>query len=190
LLNNNELHIIIQGCIDQNRRSQQEFYKIFYGYGAGICMRYSHKKDDLVEIVNDGFLKVFKEFQSFKIPNAHFENTLRSWVRKIMINTSIDYYRKYVKYEPTIVDVDDKAESLEFVSETPLEKLTYDEVVKLVHQLTPMYRVVFNMFVIDGLSHDEIAKELNISPGTSKSNLSKARINMMKLIENKHNTLV
>ena len=107
-----------------------------------------------------------------------------------MVNTSIDHYRKHIKAEPVFIDVDESVESFEQHNETPLDKMTYDELVKLFEQLSPMYRIVFNMYVIDGLSHNEIAKELKISLGTSKSNLAKARANIMKLIENKHKALV
>ena len=186
MLNNSELHIIIQGCVSQDRGSQREFYKFFYGYSAAICMRYSPKKDNLVEIVNDGFLKVFKQIQTFIIPKDHIENTIKAWIRKIMINASIDYYRKYLKDEPAKFDIEEKAEVLEANYLSPLDKISYDELVKLVQELSPMYKMVFNMYVIDGLTHDEIAKELNISANTSKSNLSRARMNIIKLIENKY----
>ncbi len=183
--NNNELNIIIQGCVNQDRNNQREFYKIFYGYSAAICMRYSHKQTDLVEMVNDGFLKIFKQIQTFVIPNEHLEKSIRAWIRRIMINVSIDYYRKFVKDVPVIVDVEEKYEVLKDSYATPIDKISYDEIIKLVQKLSPMYRVVFNMYVIDGLTHDEIAKELNISANTSKSNLSRARLNIIKLIENK-----
>lgn len=187
---NNELNIIIQGCIDQNRRSQQEFYKTFYGYAAAICMRYSHKKEDLVEIVNDGFLKIFKELHFFKPSEDNNIAVLKAWMRRIIMNTSIDHYRKHIKAEPSILDVDEMNDNIVYQTETPIDKITYDELIKLLSQLTPMYRIVFNMYIIDGLTHEEIAKELKISIGTSKSNLSKARANIIKLIENKHKVIV
>ncbi len=153
-------------------------------------MRYTSKKEDISEVINDGFLKVFKEIHTFRIPNANCVATLKSWIRSIMINTSIDHYRKYNKNEPTIIDVDKQLETQKIDYETPLDKLSYDEVVKLVQELSPMYRMVFNMYVIDGLNHEEISKQLNISIGTSKSNLSKARMNVMKLIENNYKPTV
>jgi RNA polymerase sigma-70 factor (ECF subfamily) len=139
-----------------------------------------------VEIVNDGFLKIFKQIQTFNIPNVHLDNTIRAWIRRFMINVSIDYYRKFVKDVPVTVEVEEKSELLSDNYTTPLDKISYEEVIKLVQELSPMYRMVFNMYVIDGLNHEEISKQLNISVGTSKSNLSKARLNVMKLIENKH----
>lgn len=181
-----ELNIIIKGCINQDRNKQQAFYKHFYGYSAAICMRYTAKQEDISEVVNDGFLKVFKEIHNFRTPNDNYLATLKAWIRRIMINTSIDHYRKYNKNEPTIIDVDKQLETQKVDYETPIDKLSYQEVVKLVQELSPIYRMVFNMYVIDGLNHEEISKQLNISVGTSKSNLSKARLNVMKLIENKH----
>lgn len=107
-----------------------------------------------------------------------------------MVNTSIDYYRKYVRGEQKTVDIDGSTESFEVQAETPLDKMTYEEIIKIFVHLTPMYKMVFNMYVIDGFSHDEIAKELGITVGTSKSNLSKARANITRLIENKQKTAV
>lgn len=185
MLSNNELNIIIQGCINQNSRNQEELYKFFYGFSAAICMRYVQKQDHLVEIVNDGFLKIYKELRSFNMPIKDGELVFRAWLKRIMINTSIDYYRKFIKNEPVKVDVEDKVDGLEYFTETAIEKMSYDELISLIQQLSPMYKLVFNMYVIDGMSHQEIADELKISIGTSKSNLSKARLNVIKLIEKK-----
>ena len=190
MFSDTELNIIIQGCINQDRKNQEVFYKLFYGYSAAICMRYTSKKEDLSEVVNDGFLKIYKEIKTFRIPNDNCAATLKAWIRRIMINTSIDHYRKYSKNEPNIVDADKQLEVQKADYETPLDKLSYDEVVKLVQELSPMYKMVFNMYVIDGLNHEEISKQLNISVGTSKSNLSKARLNVMKLIENNYKATV
>jgi RNA polymerase sigma-70 factor (ECF subfamily) len=184
------LNIIIQGCINQDRKHQQAFYKLFYGYSAAICLRYTSKKEEVSEVVNDGFLKIFKEIQTFRIPNENYIATLKAWIRRIMINTSIDHYRKYNKNEPKIIEADKQLEIQKFDYETPIDKLSYDEVVKLVQELSPMYKMVFNMYVIDGLNHEEISKQLNISVGTSKSNLSKARFNIMKLIKNNYKAIV
>ncbi|MFY7965462.1 MAG: RNA polymerase sigma factor [Chitinophagaceae bacterium] len=165
-------------------------YKIFYGYAAAICMRYTTKKEDLVEVVNDGFLKIFNDFKNFRGVENNNEAIIRGWIKRIMINTSIDYYRKYYKNEPTIIETDTQLEIEIFKYETPVDKLSYDELIRLIQQLSPMYKMVFNLFVIDGLSHDEISERLNISVGTSKSNLSKARMNIIKLIETNYKVSV
>ncbi len=153
-------------------------------------MRYTTKKEDLVEVVNDGFLKIFNDFKNFRGVENNNEAIIRGWIKRIMINTSIDYYRKYYKNEPTIIETDTQLEIEIFKYETPVDKLSYDELIRLIQQLSPMYKMVFNLFVIDGLSHDEISERLNISVGTSKSNLSKARMNIIKLIETNYKVSV
>ena len=185
MLNNVELNIVIQGCIKKNRRSQEDLYKLFYGFSAAVCLRYIHNKEDLTEVLNDGFFKVYKELETFNMPIANGEVVFKAWVRRIMINTSIDYYRKFIKNEPNIIEVNDDFNNVELASETPLQKMSYDNLLVIINKLTPMYKIVFNMYIIDGMSHQEIAEELKISVGTSKSNLSKARQNVIKLIESK-----
>ncbi len=146
-------------------------------------MRYTNSEEDMVEIVNDGFLKIFKELYAFKPVYGNEEIALKGWIKRIMINTAIDYYRKYHKQQMMLNGKEDAALMLTDNSETSLDKMSYDEVIKIVQKLSPMYRAVFNLYVIDGLSHEEISKHLGISVGTSKSNLSKARMNVKKMLE-------
>jgi len=146
-------------------------------------MRYTNSQDDAVEMVNDGFLKVFKELYNFKPVFENEEISLKGWMKRIMINTAIDYYRKYNKNQLQIAGHEDAANNITYKGETAVDKLSYDEVLELVQQLSPAYRTVFNLYVIDGLSHDEIAGQLGISTGTSKSNLAKARMNLQKMLE-------
>lgn len=144
-------------------------------------MRYTHTDDDAMEIANDGFLKIFKELASFQARYEDVEASLKGWMKKIMVNTSIDHFRKNQKYQMN-VSIDDNLFHIEDHAETSIDKLSYDEVYKLVQQLSPVYRTVFNLYVIDGYKHEEIAKQLKISIGTSKSNLAKAKINIKKMI--------
>lgn len=144
-------------------------------------MRYAHTDDDAMEIANDGFLKIFKELASFQARYDDVEASLKGWMKKIMVNTSIDHFRKNQKYQMN-VSIDDNLFHMEDHAESSIDKLSYDEVYKLVQQLSPMYRTVFNLYVIDGFKHEEIAKQLKISVGTSKSNLAKAKINIKKMI--------
>lgn len=146
-----------------------------------ICMRYTHTDDDAMEITNDGFLKIFKELASFQARYEDVEASLKGWMKKIMVNTSIDHFRKNQKYQRN-VSIDDNLFHIEDHAETSIDKLSYDEVYKLVQQLSPVYRTVFNLYIIDGYKHEEIAKQLKISIGTSKSNLAKAKINIKKMI--------
>lgn len=188
--NNNELHIIIQGCIHQNRRSQAEFYQKFYGFAAAICHTYIKSMDEAIEAVNEGFLKIFTDIGKFVSEDEFMERKMKGWIKRIMINTSIDYYRKFSKNMPELQTVDEEVTDYEVNEISAIDKLSYNDVVSLVHQLSPMYRIVFNLFVIEGMTHEEISKELNISAGTSKSNLAKARMNLVRIMEQNKKEIV
>jgi RNA polymerase sigma-70 factor (ECF subfamily) len=181
LLTARELAEHLEGCVRNSRESQKTIYCSFYAYAMSICERYAGNYDDAVEILNDGFLKIFKELYKYQ---PAFEDTIASfkgWLRKIMVYTAIDHYRKIKKHlhngqaDPITLQIASK-------QETALDKLSYDEIIKAVQQLSPAYRTVFNLFVMDGLSHDEISKKLGIAEGTSKSNLAKARMHLQKIL--------
>ena len=146
-----------------------------------ICDRYTNKHDDTVEILNDGFLKIFREIHHYKPAYADVVNSFKGWLRKIMVYTAIDHFRKYHKHR-VVTQLDDVVYQIPSVTEDALEKLSYEEIINAVQKLSPGYRTVFNLFIIDGLSHDEIAVQLGISTGTSKSNLFKARIKLQKIL--------
>ena len=146
-----------------------------------ICMRYANNDDDAMEIANDGFLKVFKELSTFEARYEDVEASLKGWMKKIMVNTAIDHFRRNQKYNSN-VSLDDKMFHIADHSENSIDKLSYDEIYKVVQQLSPVYRSVFNLYVIDGFKHEEIARQLRISVGTSKSNLAKAKLNIQKMI--------
>lgn len=150
-----------------------------------ICMRYAQNDDDAMEIANDGFLKIFKELSSFVARYEDVEASLKGWMKKIMVNTAIDHFRKNQKYS-TNVSLDDNMFHIADHTENSIDKLSYDEIYKVVQQLSPVYRAVFNLYVIDGFKHEEIARHLKISVGTSKSNLAKAKLNIQKMILERH----
>ena len=143
-----------------------------------------------MEIVNDGFLKIFKEMHSFKPVFENEEISLKGWMKRIMINTAIDYYRKYNKHQFLLDGHEDAAAYVPHRGETSLDKISHEEILKLIKKLSPGYRMVFNLYVIDGLSHDEIGKQLGISSGTSKSNLAKARMNLQKMLAQRNSVVV
>ncbi|MEJ7767429.1 MAG: RNA polymerase sigma factor [Chitinophagaceae bacterium] len=182
---NQEIEHIILGCIQLQRESQKKFYTYFYSYAMSVCMRYAHSDDDAMEITNDGFLKIFKDLSSFSPRYDDIEASLRGWMRRIMINTAIDHFRRNHKHRIN-VSIDDHVFHLADHSEDAVNKLSYEELFKVVQQLSPMYRAVFNLYVIDGFKHEEIARHLKISIGTSKSNLAKAKINIQKMIVERH----
>lgn len=178
LLNKKEtdMQLLLQGCKKNDRESQRLLYQHYYGYAMSICARYSHSFEEAKEIVNDGFMKVFK-----KIGQHDTESSFKAWLRRIMINTAIDYYRREVKHYHHL---DFKGqESINTTNRNVIDDISYVELVEMVQNLSPAYRAVFNLYVIDGFTHEEIAKILEISEGTSKSNLMKAREKLKKMIE-------
>lgn len=150
-----------------------------------ICDRYTSKQDDSLEILNDGFLKIFREIHHYKPAYADVVSSFKGWLRKIMVYTAIDHFRKNHKHQ-MVTQLDDVVYQMASVNEDALDKLSYEEIIRAVQELSPGYRTVFNLFVIEGLSHDEIATQLGISSGTSKSNLFKARLQLQKILFKKH----
>jgi RNA polymerase sigma factor (sigma-70 family) len=173
---------IIQGCVKADRESQKTFYKMYYGFSMAICMRYCNAKDDAMEVVNDGFMKIYRELHNFKPAYENFETSLKGWMRSIMVNTAIDHFRKNNKNHFLVEIKDDHLETID-VQETSINKLSYKEIMEIVQRLSPAYRTVFNLYVIDGYKHEEIAEQLNIAVGTSKSNLAKAKMNIQKMLK-------
>lgn len=172
---------IIHGCVKADRESQKTFYKMYYGFSMAICMRYCSAKDDAMEVVNDGFIKIYRELHNFKPAYDNYEASLKGWMKSIMVNTAIDHFRKNNKKHFLVEIKDDHLETVD-MQETSIDKLTYKEVMDIVQRLSPGYRTVFNLYVIDGYKHEEIAQQLNITVGTSKSNLAKARMNIQKML--------
>ena len=172
--NENQLKLLIDGCIKKERASQQALYKYCYGYGMGICLRYSQNRSSALEVLNSGFLKVFVNLGKYPdhIP-------FNAWFGRIMINTAIDYYRSGLKFAHT----QELNEDHDYGEMPVIEsKLNYHDLLLLVQGLPLAYRTVFNLYAIDGYCHLEIASMLKIHIGTSKSNLFKARKKLQELI--------
>lgn len=186
LLTAGELEAHIKGCVLNSRESQKIIYGSFYGYAMSICQRYCNQEEDAIEILNDGFLKVFVEIYRFRPAYTDTISSFKGWLRKIMIYTAIDRYRKFQKHDANTV-LNESYLLIPDSAETALDKISYEELMNAVRMLSPGYRTVFNLFVIEGFSHDEIAAELGISSGTSKSNLAKARKQLQKILYHLHN---
>jgi RNA polymerase sigma factor (sigma-70 family) len=181
VLTADELTYHVEGCSLNRRESQKIIYSSFYGYAMAICDRYANKQDDAIEILNDGFLKVFREIHHYQPAYSDVVSSFKGWVRKIMVYTAIDHFRKNQKHK-LVTQLDPVEYQMAATSANAIDKLSYDEIIRAIQDLSPGYRTVFNLFVIDGLSHDEIAEKLDISTGTSKSNLSKARKQLQKIL--------
>lgn len=166
---------IIEGCIAKEHKYQKILYEGYYGYALKIVFRYIYKYEQAVDIVNDGFVKLFAHFSQFERGNeADHEKKLMGWLKKIMINTSIDVLRKG-KMLPETGSIPEYVWDQTHKGDEADQLLLYKELIILIKELPPAYRVVFNLYVIDGYTHNEIAGLLNIATGTSKSSLSRAR---------------
>jgi RNA polymerase sigma-70 factor (ECF subfamily) len=156
----------IAGCKQGDRKAQEALYKQLSAKMMGVCMRYAASRTDAEDILQMGFVKMFQKITYFKN-----EGSFEGWVRRIMVNTAIELYRKNVRLLHTIelegvVDVDDA---------NALSQLAVKDLMQLVQNLPDGYRMVFNLYAIEGYSHKEIAEQLGISEGGSKSQLSRAR---------------
>jgi len=188
LLSAEELQVHIRGCALNNRESQKKIYSSFYGYAMSICHRYTNKEEDATEILNDGFLKVFVEIYRFKPAYTDAVSSFKGWLRKIMIYTAIDHFRKNQKHQG-ITELNETYMHAPDTHEDAIDKISYDEILAAIRYLTPGYRTVLNLFIIEGFSHEEISKELGISIGTSKSNLAKARKQLQKILFQQNQTV-
>ena len=164
---------ILDGCLKGDQQSQKKLYQHFYGYALSICLRYTANKTEAIEVLNEGYLKVFTKL---KLYDRNI--SLKGWIRRIMINSAIDFYRQHQRH----ISTSKHLENVQEVSaqETTISKLTYDEIIAEIQKLTPAYRTIFYLYVVDGFTHEEIAEKLDISVGTSKSNLSRARAILQK----------
>ena len=172
MLSAEELSLHIERCALNNRESQKKIYTSFYGYAMAVCDRYTNNQDDAIEILNDGFLKVFKEVYRYKPAYTDVVSSFKGWLRKIMVYTAIDHFRKNHKHQFT-TDLDTGVIQVASHTEDALDRISYDEIIRSIQDLTPGYRTVFNLFIIEGFTHEEISDKLGISIGTSKSNLAR-----------------
>jgi RNA polymerase sigma-70 factor (ECF subfamily) len=160
--------------------SQKVLYERYYGYALKIVFRYIFRYDKAVDVVNNGYVKLFHSIERFVCNDiADLEKMLMGWIRKIMVNAAIDELRK----NSMIAEIGGIPEYIWDIpgsDETAEQKLFYKELIILIKELPPSYAAVFNMHIIDGYSHQEIAEKLGISVGTSKSNLFKAKAHLQK----------
>jgi RNA polymerase sigma-70 factor (ECF subfamily) len=185
ILNDQSNHIsseadLINGCIEGNRQMQELLYKIFSPKMYGVCLRYSGNESDANDLLQEGFIKLFKNLHKFR-----GEGSFEGWIRRIFINTSIEHFRKKSKMF-NVTDIRDNI--IEDTDLGALDLLAEKDILHLVNELSPGYKAVFNLHVIEGYSHKEIAEMLNITEGTSKSQLSRAKAALKKNLEERFNT--
>lgn len=175
----------MQGCRQNDRNSQKELYYLLRGFALKICYRYANRNEESEEMMHEAFVKLYKNIHLFdEFRQTDLLLSLKGWFKRILVNTCIDHFRK----KQSSVNghtLSNESENIADAGENGLDVLSYKEIIQAIKLLSPSYRTVFNLFVIEGLSHDEISKKLGISVGASKSNLSKARDNLRKLLLNK-----
>ncbi len=169
-----ELHIIRQ-CKTGKLKYQEKLYRHFYGYAMSIGLRYAHDQEEALEIVNDSFLKVFH-----KIAQHDEQRSFKAWLRKIIINTAIDYHRKHAKYHQQldIAQAEQESDSVSII-----DKMSAEEILALIQELPQTLRLVFNLYEIEGYAHREIATLLKIPENSSRTYLTRAKRQLRVLVE-------
>ena len=167
---------LIRACIRNEKWAQKLIYEEYYSSMMGVCLRYANNDEDALDILHEGFIQVFKYIGKYK-PGT----PLSAWIRRIMVNTAIDYYRKAIRRRTEDIT---EAYQLSAQDADAVSQCSEKEILAAVQQLSPAYRAVFNLYVIEGYSHKEIADYLNITESTSRSNLVKARSRLKEIISN------
>lgn len=168
---------IIQGSIEGNRRMQELLYSTYSSKMYGVCLRYAGNTDDAQDILQDGFVKVFRHLARFR-----GEGSFEGWMRRIFVNTAIEHYRKKVHLQQV---TESHEEQLEDHNWSVLDNMAVKDILLAVQELSPGYRAVFNLYVIEGYSHKEIAGMMGINEGTSKSQLARAKAILQQLLTGK-----
>ena len=182
MVEDKQLQQLIKGCLEGDRKAQQAVYKLLYGKMKVVCMRYTRDTDQALDVLQEGFIKVFQNMERYSGAGS-FEG----WVRRIMVNLSIDRFRKQkndfllLNGSTSIEDYEDVVED-----ESDVESVDYDftpeQILEAMQQLSPAYKTVFNLYVFENYTHQDIAEALSISIGTSKSNFAKAKRKMKKIL--------
>lgn len=180
-LTGKELEELIDGCIAGNRRSQQKVYEMYYGKMMAACYRYARNREEAQDLLQDGFIKVFT-----KINKYNKEGSFEGWIRRLIVNNAIDSFRKnkntFMVPDSDLV-MEKQMGEYEEEEDDSYHNLKAQDVMEAMQQLSPAYKMVFNLYVIENYSHQEIADALGISVGTSKSNLAKAKQNLKRILE-------
>jgi RNA polymerase sigma-70 factor (ECF subfamily) len=169
---------ILIGCLNGDRKSQEELYNKYAARMMAVCMRYTKSKEEAEDIFHEAFVKVFNHLNDFKL-----QNSFEGWIRRVMVNTAINHFHKN-KAMKIVDDIDNHHNTFAEAPEI-LGSLQNDELMQMISSLPTGYRMVFNMAVIEGYQHKEIAELLKINEGTSKSQLAKAKALLKRMIEKK-----
>jgi RNA polymerase sigma factor (sigma-70 family) len=168
---------LIRGCIAWKREAQNALYERYASKMFAVCFRYSRSREDAEDTFHEGFMKVFQNIKSFRR-----QGSLEGWIRRIMVHTAIEKFRKQSQLY-AMVRIEDHTELPHDTDHDLLDRISAKELMELVRQLPPVYKMVFNLYAFEGYKHREIAEQLGITEGTSKSNLSDARTILKRKIK-------
>ncbi len=166
---------LITGCLEGNRRMQEELYRRYSSRMYAVCLRYAGNAEEAEDILQEGFIKIFKKLDSFRS-----EGSFEGWVRRIFVNTAIEHFRRKRYLMPVTEKEENTIEGKYF---SVLDDLAAKDIMSLVQDLSPGYRTVFNLYVVEGYTHKEIADMMGISEGTSKSQLSRAKVILQDMVK-------
>lgn len=166
---------VVEDCIQGKESAMKTFYEHFHGFALGVCMGYAENRDDALEMMNDGFLKIFKNLH--KVENLE---TIKAWIRRVMVNIAIDYHRRNVKRQTTALTENEV--SHDYGDASIYAVLSSEDIIDAIQKLPQTYRTVFNLYVIEGYSHKEIGDLLNVAESTSRAHLSVANSMLRKYL--------
>lgn len=175
-LNENDFSSVVAACIEGNNQAQKHLYKLYFSFSKSICLRYTANNEEAEEVLNEGFLKVFNNLERYDVSQP-----FKGWLRTIMVNTAISYYRKNKKHSEGMISIED-APCPRF-EEDVISKITADEILAIVQQIKPVYKNVFLLHVVEGYNHREIAELLQINEATVRSHYVRARARLQHLIK-------
>ncbi len=177
------LEELIEGCLRNERKYQELLHKAFYSKMLVVCMRYTRDRAEAEDLLHDGFIKMYQKLKHF-----NYQGSFEGWLRRLMVNNAIDYIRRKREFatdldveHPHLVQQMDNTD--EDMDQFDINQFKAQQIIDAIQKLTPAYKMVFNLYVVEELSHKEIADRLGISIGTSKSNLSKAKVKIREMLE-------
>jgi len=161
------LNEIIKGCKAGKVKDQERLFNLYSEEMFGVCLYYSHDHSEAEDLLHEGFLKIFQHIDTYR-----YQGSFEGWIRRIMVNTSLERFRKERHLYP-LSEVENTVEDV--MEENIIGQISTRELVRMIQDLSPRYRMVFNLYAVEGYSHKEISTMLGITEGTSKSNLARAR---------------
>lgn len=176
---------LIKGCRQGEEAAMKAFYERFHGYALSVCLAYTNSREDACEILNDGFMKAFRQLKELQN-----QEVLLPWLRRIMVNTAIDHYRKNLKrsHDVPVEAVEHSLAEPHLNDEGILAQLSAEYILQQLQQLPTTYRVVFGLYVLEGYSHREIGEQLHLAESTSRAHLAEANRLLRKALATQNDT--